>query len=79
MCLWALTTVPLPSGGEDADVKTTNAILLATGMFWLGLIFGSESFGDIVWLGVAGTVGLLLAAGVTELISSRRRTVPGAR
>ncbi|WP_019143776.1 hypothetical protein [Aeromicrobium massiliense] len=60
-------------------MKTANAILLALGMFWLGLIFASESFGDIVWLGVAGTGGLLLGVAVTELIGRRRRKVPGAR
>ena len=58
-------------------MRLANAVMLALGMFWLGLIFASESFGDIVWLGLGGTGGLLLAVAVTELIG-RRGTARGA-
>jgi hypothetical protein len=49
-------------------MKTVNVIILAVGMFWLGLIFAAERVGEVIWLGLAGTAGLLLAFAASELV-----------
>lgn len=56
-------------------MRTANAVVLALGMYWIGLLMapGDGATSEIIVAGVVGTAGLLAAFVATEMFNRSRR------
>mgnify|MGYP007126798168 CR=1 FL=1 len=56
-------------------MKAVNAVILATGMYWIGLLTapGTDGVREVLGAGIAGTAGLLTAFAATEIFAHYRK------